>query len=306
MRKFLPFIFIIISFRLLAQSNTYHPFPISKSLWSDVHIDQYGVIKSRKQYAIFGDTVIGSYTYHKLYTRTLSCLDTSIAISNSSLVGAIMEDSFKRVYYYPLYPFNISNCSVNKRYKVYDFSKQIQGDTILFDTASSPYCYGYPYLTIKKVDSILIKGSYRKQFQFFEQGEIWVEGIGSLRGLLSAFILPVACSCVDALVCNLQNDSMYYYSSTYNYCICGYPLGINHEREQEKFEISPNPSTGIFEINSSEKVQYSVYDVFGREIWQSIKSDQRKILDLTFYPKGIYFVRGKADDKIFSRKIILY
>jgi hypothetical protein len=82
--------------------------------------------------------------------------------------------------------------------------------------------------------------------------------------------------------------------------------GSRYFSEQEELiSIAPNPSSGVFKIEKPEEFQYSVYDIFGREILQSAIQTQSTILDLTSYPKGIYFVRGKSEGKIFSEKIIL-
>lgn len=221
-----------------------------------------------------------------------------------------MEDNLKRVYYYSFYPFNNSHCIKNKSYKIYDFSKQTPGDTILFDTTSFPHtCYGYPYLTIKKIDSILIKGSYRKQYEFIEQGEIWVEGIGSLRGLLSPFIMQVTCSCVNALVCNLQNDSMYYYSSTYNssaynYCICNDPLSTNNISVKNKFSIFPNPFSSQTTLQTAGRLHNASLTIYN-SVGQTVKRIDNLIGQTIIFhrdnlPTGLYFVRLTQDGNTIS------
>lgn len=146
-----------------AQTNVYNPFPTSNAIWTE-YSNSVGTI-SKKQYAIFGDTIINTFAFHKIYETNLDCVDTTITTNNSSLIGAIREDGFKSIYYYP---FNTGVfCQANNTYKLYDFSKQAIGDTIKFGTAFSD-CYPYQYLTINIVDSILINGNYRKRWHFVE------------------------------------------------------------------------------------------------------------------------------------------
>ncbi len=312
MKKSLLLSFLILGFvTLQAQMGTYHPFPTSKSLWSQAHINQYSVVTDKYQYGIFGDTVINSTTYHKLYSRNFpSCGDTSMTASNSSLIGAIMEDNFKRVYYYPFANLpSGSNCGANKNYKLYDFSKQTIGDTILFDTSSTSHCYRYNYLTISAIDSILIDNKYRKQFHFAAQGDTWVEGIGSLNGLLYITFPMLTCSCIDVLTCNLQNDSTYYFSRNYNYCLC-YPLEVNEKEEKVIAEISPNPfsaETSITVNGNLNNATLTVYNSIGQQVKQ-IKNINKQTISIQRdnLPNGLYFVNLYQNNKIVaSNKLVI-
>jgi hypothetical protein len=290
----------------------YHPFPTSKSLWTQVHIPQNGS-KSLYQYGIFGDTLIGGYTYHKVYDRGLSnCGDTSMTAANSYLMGGLMEDNFKRIYFYPFNTNSLGgtvNCGgINKNYKIYDFSKQTIGDTILFDTSSTSFCYRYKSLTINSIDSILIDNKYRKQYHL-SQGETWIEGVGSLSGLFFILSQALTCSCIDALSCNLQNDTTYYYSKTYNYCFC-YPLSDNKIEETKITEISPNPfsSQTILQIdNSLNNATLTVYNAIGQQVKQ-IKniSGQTITIQRDNLPNGLYFINLVQGNKIIaSNKLVI-
>ena len=304
MKKSLLLSFLMLGLiSLKAQMGTYHPFPSSKSLWSQAHINQYSGV-SKYQYGIFGDTTINSITYHKLYSRSFpTCGDTSMTASNSSLMGAIMEDNFKRIFFYS---FNSNGCDTIR--KIYDFSKQTIGDTILFDTASVSFCYRYNYLTISAIDSILIDNKYRKQFHF-TSGEIWVEGIGSLNGLLYITQPAPTCTCIDVLTCNLQNDTTYYFSKNYNYCLC-YPLEINKMKEKVAAEISPNPfstETNITVNGNLNNVTLTIYNSIGQQVKQ-IKNINKQTISIQRdnLPNGLYFVNLYQNNKIIaSNKLVI-
>jgi len=78
--------------------------------------------------------------------------------------------------------------------------------------------------------------------------------------------------------------------------------------------LSPNPSNGIvhsiiYDANDLEKMNYnlSVTNIMGDEIYHvsNIKSQMPYDLDLSKYPKGLYFVKVQSADKLFTEKIII-
>lgn len=68
--------------------------------------------------------------------------------------------------------------------------------------------------------------------------------------------------------------------------------------------IFPNPSAGIFTIESAElpDLSFKVFNLEGEEI--SLKQDEHNI-DLSAFPKGIYFVRIINGTSILNRKIVV-
>jgi hypothetical protein len=289
---------------LQGQTNIYQAFPKIKALWSQIHIDQYGN-KSRSQYGIFpnNDTVIGLYTYHKLFSRAIPCGDTNMTISNSTLAGGLREDSLKRIYYYP---FSFPYCPGNASYKLYDFSKQTPGDTIQFDTTSSFGCYNHNFLTISSIDSVLIdNGSYRKQYHFVEGVDPWLEGFGSLGGLLSIITPQTTCLCTNKLTCYFQDDSLFYFNHTYNYCLC-YPLSINNIETPVITTIFPNPTTGKFTIETSikEKQNIEVVDLNGRLVF-SQNLTGTTVVDVNTLNEGVYTLSIKNRRSALYKKLVI-
>jgi hypothetical protein len=71
--------------------------------------------------------------------------------------------------------------------------------------------------------------------------------------------------------------------------------------------IYPNPSNGKFEINLKSDYNNSseikIYDIIGKEIYFSKGSQFPLQIDLTDQPKGIYFIKIKSENRIFSEKI---
>lgn len=64
-------------------------------------------------------------------------------------------------------------------------------------------------------------------------------------------------------------------------------LGL--EEANLEFSIYPNPSTGIFTINAPGENRVEIYAVKGENIFQQNIIDSTKV-DLTAFPKGMYFV----------------
>lgn len=89
---------------------------------------------------------------------------------------------------------------------------------------------------------------------------------------------------------------------------CGNTTGVIENIEQNDFVVYPNPSYGIFQINSSfEILAYSVYDLFGKQILENVPKGENKniVVDLSTYSKGLYFIRIQTDRGTISRKIII-
>ena len=81
---------------------------------------------------------------------------------------------------------------------------------------------------------------------------------------------------------------------------------------ENTLSVIPNPSNGKFYIqlnsfaDNSLIYQITIYDLVGREIFSSSESKKSVNLDLSAYPKGIYFLKAKDETKYYTKKIILY
>jgi hypothetical protein len=73
--------------------------------------------------------------------------------------------------------------------------------------------------------------------------------------------------------------------------------------------ISPNPSNGLFTINSNQyagKVSIQVVDLNGREVYSTKNElfNSEKTIDLKAVESGIYVLRISGEDLNYSQKII--
>ena len=67
--------------------------------------------------------------------------------------------------------------------------------------------------------------------------------------------------------------------------------------------IYPNPTNGKFQVSSlkSQVSTLEIFNVMGEKFYSSTQSE----IDISSRPNGIYFLRGKTSEGIFSRKIIV-
>jgi len=73
---------------------------------------------------------------------------------------------------------------------------------------------------------------------------------------------------------------------------------------KDNFIIYPNPSNGIFKINSTTEINsITIYDSMGRNIKQ-INSNENEV-NLTNLSKGIYFIKILSNHQELTQKIIL-
>ena len=305
MRKILLLIFICViaseAKQSFAQTNVYHPFPDSGAAWNTglSYLSGNTGVQCEQWDWIQGDTLINNMTYHKLYRyKTCSGGGPPVLMLNGYVGGIRQEVSQRRVYFY--------SPSFSSEKLLYDFNL-VTGDTVKTFIASMQGN------RVVLVDSILLDNSYRKRFWLSPLGgqsgpldsayAALIEGIGSTTGLTEYIYVPFESG--SWLNCFWQNGTKVYGNL---WTLCSFTTGlVEDEGYKEGIVISPNPSTGIFTFNFTEQFQFSVHDIFGREVYQSFGHpiSQSTTLDLSSYPKGIYFVKLKINEGIVSRKIIL-
>ena len=72
-----------------------------------------------------------------------------------------------------------------------------------------------------------------------------------------------------------------------------------------KIKIYPNPSSGIFTIETNSNSLISVYDMIGNKISEIISSDNKTQLDLSENKKGMYLIKIQNRDEQNIQKVII-
>lgn len=63
------------------------------------------------------------------------------------------------------------------------------------------------------------------------------------------------------------------------------------EEAQLDISVYPNPTSGVFTLASEQGKDYVVMDIYGRTILQNKITDSKTVIDLSAYPRGMYYVQ---------------
>ena len=86
-----------------------------------------------------------------------------------------------------------------------------------------------------------------------------------------------------------------------------------YEENDYDLEVYPNPAQNEFELvfllTSIQDIEISLMNSLGQEISKNKIDDfigqYKKIIDVSYLSKGVYFIQLKTDNEIFNKKIIL-
>ncbi|MDF1676810.1 MAG: T9SS type A sorting domain-containing protein [Vicingaceae bacterium] len=277
-------VFLITTLTLTAQ--TYLPMAVDSSYWVLSDNDNCSNISFQTdenitQYYLYGDTVISSVAYKKVYRRTgykNACFDTVISYSPFVLYAVLRDDTLnKKVYTILFQNLNGTPCPTNQEFMLYDFDLQV-GDSI----KTNDWC-------ILSVDEEIISTNYTTTFSIpnvknFELGNnlnglYLYEGIGSFLGLYEMIWISV--SGVQQVLVDYCRGS------------CDLITTIDEKNKlQEQVSVYPNPSINYFVIENTMEIplEYVVYSIDGKQIQTGIiNSSTKKIYVPT--QKGIYYLK---------------
>lgn len=263
--------------------QNYFPVVEENNEWNVVQFGQTGPypwdsVCWTESYKISGDTSISNIAYKKIFKSEEEFP------ANWGYEGAIREED-EKVWYI--------NQNGNEETLLYDFALGI-GDTIMFL---------YEPLIVDTIFYAEINGQQRKHLRFLYFGEIWIEGIGSTRGILqsgtSGFV-----GGGSWLLCKHENDEMVYMNPNFNSCYL-ITTGLDEINDPE-IEIYPNPAKDKMMIKISDPVKINtitITDVLGHTI-KEVEYHTPE-LDLSGLSSGIYLLRFKLENREVIRKIII-
>ena len=94
-------------------------------------------------------------------------------------------------------------------------------------------------------------------------------------------------------------------------------VGITENNAETDFTISPNPTSGLFQIQvaggsgSSSEYKIEIYNVMGEKVYSSMVNGQWSMvnsqftIDISSQPNGIYFLHFKTNEGTAVRKIVI-
>lgn len=256
------------------------PFPTQNASWSVYSFSNYQ--SDTLEYYLEGDTLLYGDNWSKLFRRNLQ--------GGTAYCGAI-KDSDGIV--------EIKLPEEEKRL-LYDFSLEV-GDTFPYPL----FHFGwdvYTAMVVEQIDTVqLVNGEFRKEIVsnmvtsgiFEEVQERWIEGIGSIHGLLFPLnpkLLEVEANEEFTLVCFSENDELLYHNPRFANCLTTTNVVDNDETDIYA-KIYPNPARNFIVISSeySANIKYiTIYDSTGKIIIQ--RSNTLKI-DISGLGTGMYFCK---------------
>ncbi len=238
------------------------------------------------EFRFIGDTIINGITYSKLYSNTHHTAN----YTTLDYFGSMREDTLQQKIYRVFGSEEVD----------YDFSLH-KGDSVKL--AGQPYP-----IKIDSIKSENFAGKTRRRFyitQYIHVGnswsqwkEQWIEGIGVVVGIVSSGSGGSILGPIDQgneLLCFWQSGQMLYQNQTYLTCLV-VATGINEEGLNENIKICPNPSNGIFYIQSSEEnSSIQIINLIGEKIYSSQINSNKSEIDLSFQPSGVYFLQLITD-----------
>jgi hypothetical protein len=113
---------------------------------------------------------------------------------------------------------------------------------------------------------------------------------------------------VKATACN-PSKSTNSISSTISNIANTQGSGISEFDANNSIQIMPNPGNGIFTISlqqfPAKDLKIEIYNSLGQIIDKDILNTKTKVIDISGFPKGIYFLKVSSGEKYLFRKIIL-
>jgi len=288
-------ILIVASMSLqLASGQEYVPLLGENKQWN-VAFENMGSIITYLYTVSPNDTVINDTIYKR------------ITYDNGITTGFMREDSTKRIYYRNKYS--------TREYLFYDFSIET-GDTI------QTYCeilVSEPYkFYVESTDSITLLNNEKRKIWYLSMGwlsDVWIEGIGSIYGLLQSCTQYAAFDLYSYLICYFE-DSLKLYRSEF---FLGNPddcyitiVGLNaHSLNMVKIFPNPFRNNDLITVSVDEEIQaIQIFNVAGQSVqFQtkdfSISNNQcNYVISLADYTRGLYFIKVQTLNKTFYEKII--
>lgn len=225
------------------QEYVYVPFPDSGAIWSEIYqppLDMHGNFPCAiyERFTLNGeDTIINDITYKKLFIF----YDSVFNESKAKCIGGIREDENKRIYFKgntAVHDFKPMNYMYNfEEIILYDFSLRI-GDTIRNINCRPDD----DQLVVTSIDTIMINNTLRKRINFNPMPWVsWIEGIGSVKGLLfTSGDLPTNGLNGD-LICFKQDGKILYFNNNFSEC---FPLTDSETKRNvySNIMVYPNPT----------------------------------------------------------------
>jgi len=285
---------------MYSQDYEYVAFPSSNAIWSEFYGRELtnSYLSSYDKVALNGeDTLINQLNFKKLYLFE----GTSFELNNATYIGALREEN-KKIYYIgdTIHLGKPFGYSVPTEILLYDFNVNI-GDTL---NCEGELLANFNCLIVESIDTISIGNTLRKRISFETSYTKWIEGIGSVQGLLfEGEPITTKGQPRGDLICFKQNDEILYFNESYDDCM---PVIVS-ENIMNTALVYPNPTNGIIYINIPENILHPkihVFDVYGRNVKIDSTPNNKYVINLEDLPKGIYIIKIQGKNANLNYKVL--
>ncbi|HBH49852.1 MAG TPA: hypothetical protein DDX98_14500 [Bacteroidales bacterium] len=260
-----------------ACKDVFFPQSIDYPVWSQelMYINQGSsdTVFSSSIYSLIGDTTILEIDYSKLY----SLASNIITLQGATYQGAIRSDSCGYVYYM---------AQGEDELVLYDFSKE-ENDTLQVDYSNN--------IAVESIaEETMLNSEKRNRYTFYAASAMadWIEGIGSLEGILSPITAyPAEGIYLSKLLCFLQNGEAVY-KGTYGTCFPEYTHNkVLHAHNP--VSVSPMPASNYLYVNidGENQGELHLYAFSGKKILTQSANTSETRIDVADLPAGVYFLR---------------
>lgn len=194
---------------------------------------------------------------------------------------------------------------------IYRFNVQV-GDTF---TIFNPFNQGFVFqVLVTEIDSTFIipANQFRKRIklignQLWAGEEYWIEGVGSLAGIIVSgadIVQQTGWAMYDAL-CQWQNDTLVYSNPEYNSCFITVSTP-EISNETSEIIIKPNPlinqSAVIVKSHSSKCLSLNIHDILGN-LTHTYQFPQNFniILHRSQFKRGLYILTLQKENNILKK-----
>lgn len=265
-----------------AQTSIYHPFPDSNATWCDYAASNNSgaLSETYSTYELNGQATINGIVYNRLlHYQITDFLDTNTLY--------IRQDAaLKKVWIY--IP------GTNSDTILYDFNLQV-GDTLNQREYWAMNFQSPDYWIVSSIDSILINGSYRKQFHYSNTLNptcfaSMIEGIGADHGLRFP---PSSCFEYYAALRAFHQDGTILYGDSLYPCH-DFNSGVTEQNINKSSSVFPNPfhTSAQLEFNSgNDKTELIIYNSLGAPVASKNIISRTTSINRDGLPDGIYFYK---------------
>jgi hypothetical protein len=246
---------------------------------------------------------IGDTFQYKRSTNQNVMYITQVVISKTLVPGGdTLKYGFfnKSVYYQMVYPGGVSSATGSGLSTITNLNDTVVPPPYNFYTYSCSNGNTYCNKATRTYNSVPDSGNYEADTHQFR----YSSGLGLTYEY--DYNYQTSLSYPVNMYIGFTSDLIWYHKvgempcGTYYY----YPVGIKEsEKLHESLTISPNPANTSFTIKFTEEIKtISLIDLLGKSIVVEAKNNQ---FDISFLPKGIYFVRLSENSREFVSKLII-